>query len=116
MPWPEPAVIPEFDELDAGKVMHLCLPPLIEHNEKVRRMNAEFRAAEASPEAGRLLQALFEEVSLHWAEERVAVEQLETWARVPHPGSRRSGVGAALDPPLLDQRRVHFRRVRSPPP
>jgi len=77
--WPEPGVIPEFDELDAGKVMHLCLPPLIEHNETIRRLNDEFRAAEATPEAGRLLQALFEEVSLHWAEERVAVEQLESW-------------------------------------
>ena len=81
LPWPEPVVIPEFDELDAGKVMHLCLPALIDHNETVRRLNAEFRAAEATPEAGRLLQALFEEVSLHWAEERVAVEQLETWGQ-----------------------------------
>ena len=77
--WPDPMVVKDVDELDAGKVMNVYLPLLLQHDEQVRRLHDEFRAAEKTPEAGRLLQSLFEMVAEHWAEERIPVSEIETW-------------------------------------
>ena len=77
--WPEAVILPGLDELDAGRVMHVLVPPLLERDARVRALHSAFKAAEDTPEAGRLLQSLFEEVALHWAEARIAVDELESW-------------------------------------
>jgi broad specificity phosphatase PhoE len=79
LPWPDPVVMPDLDELDAGKVMHLYLPVLIEHDPEIRRLHDEFRAAGGSPEAGRLLQSLFEAIAAYWCEGQMPMPELESW-------------------------------------
>jgi broad specificity phosphatase PhoE len=77
--WPEPVIIDDLDEFDAGKVMQLYLPVLIEQDAQVRRLNDNFRAAQHSPEAGKLLQALFEEVAHHWCVNGFGIDHCESW-------------------------------------
>jgi broad specificity phosphatase PhoE len=79
LPWPAPVIIPEVDELDAGKIMHIFLPRLMERDPEVRRLHDEFRAADGSPEAGPLLQALFELVAAHWSSGDIVVGEVESW-------------------------------------
>jgi broad specificity phosphatase PhoE len=79
LPWPEPASLLEMDEFDAYQVMKLMLPVLLERDEEVRRLNEEFRASQDSPEAGRVLQKLFEQVARHWSSGEFDMPDVETW-------------------------------------
>jgi broad specificity phosphatase PhoE len=79
LPFPEPEIIREVDELDAGRVMHVFLPILMERDPEVRRLYEAFSAAGGSPEAGRLLQTLFERVAAHWCEGEIPVSEMESW-------------------------------------
>jgi broad specificity phosphatase PhoE len=81
LPWPEPLAMPEMDEFDAYQVMKSFVPVLLERNEGVRQLNADFRANQDSPEAGRLLQKLFEEVARHWCLGEFDVPDVESWAQ-----------------------------------
>lgn len=81
LPWPEPEPVPALDEFDAFTVMKRMLPVVIEQDENVRRLNAEFRANEQSPEAGRLLQKLFEEVARHWSSGQFDIAGVESYAQ-----------------------------------
>lgn len=76
--WPEPVVVDDLDEFDAGRLMHLYLPVLIEQDPTVRRMHDEFRANQQTAEAGKLLQVLFEEVAGHWCADGFAFDGCET--------------------------------------
>lgn len=80
LPFPEPQLIPAFDEFDAYTMMKVMLPILVGRDAEVRRLNAEFQAQQHSPEAGRLLQKLFEEVARHWSTGEFETSGLETWA------------------------------------
>jgi broad specificity phosphatase PhoE len=79
LPWPEPAALAELDEFDAYQMMKTIMPILIDRNEKVRRLNDEFRANEESPEAGRLLQKLFEEAARQWCSGEFPEAEVESW-------------------------------------
>lgn len=79
LPWPKPLCIPEFDEIDAGFLMKSHLPVLAERDEKVRLLNEAFQNGMDRPEAGELLQTLFEEVALHWCRGTVQVDGMECW-------------------------------------
>ncbi len=80
LPWPEAQRIPAFDEFDAFQVMKLFVPVLLERDAAVRALHDEFRAKQESPEAGRLLQKLFEEVARHWCSGEIEVSDVETWS------------------------------------
>jgi broad specificity phosphatase PhoE len=90
MQWPDPVIVSDVDELDAGKLMHLYLPLLNGRDPEVRRLHDEFRAAGASPEAGRLLQTLFEAVAAHWCEGATPMPEMESW------GAFRNRVSGAI--------------------
>lgn len=67
LPWPEPQIIPEFDEFDAFTMMRVMMPMLVEADEEVRRLNEDFELSRHTPEAGRKLQKLFEAATRLWA-------------------------------------------------
>ena len=79
MSWPEPVIVTDVDEFDAAKVGHYYIPLLIERDDNVRQLYAQFRAAEHRPEAGKLLQTLFEIVAEYWASGELPVGEVETW-------------------------------------
>lgn len=81
LPWPEPVLITEMDEFDAYQMMKTMVPILVERNEQVRRLNDEFRANQDSPEAGRLLQKLFEEGARQWCAGEFDVAEVESWSQ-----------------------------------
>src|SRR5688572_20920367 len=51
LPWPEPVRMAAFDEFDAYLVMKSMVPVLVERDPEVRRLEADFRAHQDSPEA-----------------------------------------------------------------
>jgi broad specificity phosphatase PhoE len=81
LPWPEPAIIPEFDEFDAYTVMKRMLPVLTEYDPAVRHLWTEFETHQDSPEAGRILQKAFEAVARHWSSGEFDIPEVESWAQ-----------------------------------
>ena len=77
--WPEPEILPALDEFDAFTVMKTVVPVMVERDETIRRMQAEFQANQHSPEAGRLLQKLFEEVARRWSTGDYETPEVESW-------------------------------------
>ena len=90
LPWPEPVPMAAFDEFDAYMVAKSMVPVLVERDAEVRRLEAAFRANQDSPEAGRLLQKLFEEVARHWSDAAFTVPDVESWPQF------RQRIGAAI--------------------
>jgi broad specificity phosphatase PhoE len=81
LPWPEPVGISSFDEFDAYQVGKRVLPLVLQRDENVRSVYEEFRARQEEPEAGRLLQRVFEEVARYWCSGDFDVPDLESWAQ-----------------------------------
>ena len=79
LPWPEPVAVTEVDEIDAGKLMQVYVPQLVQQEPEVRRLWEEFQAAGGSPEAGRILQWLFEEIARHWCDASIPISEVESW-------------------------------------
>jgi broad specificity phosphatase PhoE len=79
-PWPQPVTIPGVDEFDAGLLMRLLVPILAERHEPVREMQEAFVRGADTPEAGLLLQRLFEEVARHWSSGTADVPEMESWS------------------------------------
>jgi broad specificity phosphatase PhoE len=88
--FPEPLVVNDVDEIDAGKLMQLYVPIFVENDPEVRRLWDDFRAAGGSPEAGRILQWLFEAVARHWCDASIPMPEVESWQGF------RDRVGAAV--------------------
>jgi broad specificity phosphatase PhoE len=89
--WPEAHVLPELDEFDAFRMMQLYVPHLVEIDPEVRALNEEFRSNQHTPEAGRMLQKLFEAVSRKWSSGSHDLPDIESWA------SFRTRVKAGVD-------------------
>src|SRR5947209_7842624 len=69
LPWPEPVVLNKLDEFDAFLMMKRVVPILIERYPRVAELNRSFSDNQHTPEAGRVLQKLFEEVARIWSDE-----------------------------------------------
>jgi broad specificity phosphatase PhoE len=80
VPWPEPVTVPEMDEFDAVLLMRSLVPALTESHEPVRDLHGAFQQAAGTPEAGELLQRLFEEVARHWSRGTVHAAGMESWS------------------------------------
>jgi broad specificity phosphatase PhoE len=72
-------------------MMRLAMPILVEKDETVRALYADFEASRETSEAGRKLQKLFEEAARQWAVSAIELEQCESW---PHFKAR---IARALD-------------------
>jgi broad specificity phosphatase PhoE len=79
IPWPEPRLLQEFDEFQAELVIERSLPGLLETDELIRRMYADFEAAATRPEQFKTFQRLFEVVIGRWAAGELVVSGVEPW-------------------------------------
>jgi broad specificity phosphatase PhoE len=91
LPWPSVQIVPELDEFDAFRVARVLLPVLLERDAEIRRLNEVFEQNRHTPDAGRLLQKLFEAVSRGWCSGAYDLPDLESWAQF------RSRVQTAVD-------------------
>jgi len=80
LPWPEPVVLPEFDEFQAEVVMERSLPQLIESDSDIRRMHQAFKESKTRPEQFKTFQRIFEVVIGRWADGKLPLEGIEPWA------------------------------------
>ncbi len=80
LPWPEPVVLPEFDEFQAEAVMERSLPELIESDSDIRRMHQAFKDSQTRPEQFKTFQQIFEVVIGRWADGKLPLEGIEPWA------------------------------------
>jgi broad specificity phosphatase PhoE len=80
LPWPEPVVLPEFDEFQAEAVMERSLPGLIESDFDVRKMHEAFTNAQTRPEQFKTFQQIFEVVIGRWADGKMPLLGIEPWA------------------------------------
>lgn len=77
--WPEPEFLTEMNEFDAFQMMKTMLPILVERDQRVRALEEEFRRHQQTPDAGRRLEILFQEVAAHWSSGEFETPHLETW-------------------------------------
>ena len=103
LPWPEPVVLPEFDEFQAEAVLERSLPDLIESDSDIRQMHQAFKESQTRPEQFKTFQRIFEVVIGRWADGKLPLEGIEPWAdfsarvqrglaRFPSNGSHRQRV------------------------
>jgi len=79
--WPDSEMVPELDEFDAFRMMQMLTPKLVKSDPEVRRLSEVFEANRHTPEAGRLLQKLFEAVSRNWCSGAHDTPELESWTQ-----------------------------------
>lgn len=80
LPWPEPVIVPEFDEYAGIEVMRAFLPGLLEKHEDLRALETQFRSAADRAEAGRAYDRMFQRVTRLWATGDLAAPDLEPWS------------------------------------
>ncbi len=80
LPWPEPVVLPTFDEFQAETVMERCLPELVETDAEIGKMHEAFKQASTRPEQFKTFQRMFEVVIGRWADGRLPLGGVEPWA------------------------------------
>lgn len=78
--WPEPALLPEWDEFPAIAMMKAFTPVLAQQDDAVRAANEAFEAARGTPDAAPRLDRLFQLVSLRWVEGTLTADHIEPWA------------------------------------
>jgi broad specificity phosphatase PhoE len=78
--FPEPEVLPEFDEYQGEAVLARSLPELLENDQNIRDLHAAFQAS-SDPLARRAtFQKLFDAVLTKWVSGEVPVPGVETWS------------------------------------
>jgi broad specificity phosphatase PhoE len=77
--FPEAEISTSLDEFDAYTVMKKVVPLMVAEDEQIRNLHESFEANRHSPEAGRILQKLFEEVARRWAAGGYDTPEVESW-------------------------------------
>src|SRR5580698_7509202 len=77
--FPEPQVLPEFDEYHAEEVLRGTLPALLEKDQQIRDLHTAFHAAESNIEQRKTFQHLFAAVISDWVRGVIHAEGVETW-------------------------------------
>ena len=78
--WPEPGVMPEFDEFRAETVMEHSLPRLLETDAEVRELHRAFKNSATREEQFKLFQKLFEVVIGQWVSGKLLAPNIEPWS------------------------------------
>jgi broad specificity phosphatase PhoE len=78
--FPEPLIIPEFDEYQGEAVLERSLPGLLKNDEGFRDLHAAFQSSSGSTERRSSFQKLFEAVISKWVYGAIHLPGLETWA------------------------------------
>ncbi|HEY6306533.1 MAG TPA: phosphoglycerate mutase family protein [Candidatus Angelobacter sp.] len=77
--WPEPVVLPAFDEFQAEAVLEQTLPPLVERDEHVRTLHQAFLNAGDKDQRFKTFQRVFEAVIAKWARGELPTTGIERW-------------------------------------
>jgi broad specificity phosphatase PhoE len=77
--FPEPLVLPEFDEYQGEAVLKRSLPQLLESDRRIRDLHAAFQSASGNAEQRVTFQKLFEAVISDWVRCAICPQGVETW-------------------------------------
>ena len=79
LPFPEPAVMEEFDEYHGDAVLEQGLPQLLEKNEEVRELNRAFQNSSNSDRRPATFEKMFETVITKWVDGEIVLPRVESW-------------------------------------
>lgn len=77
--FPEPVVIPEFDEYQGDEVLRRSLPYLLKSSDKIRELHRAFEKSNGSHERFRTFQKMFEAVIGMWVDGKISPGDVESW-------------------------------------
>ncbi len=77
--FPEPQVLPEFDEYQGEAVLRRSLPALLEKDQRIRDLHAAFQSSATTAEQRANFQKLFEAVLSDWVRGLIELDGVETW-------------------------------------
>jgi broad specificity phosphatase PhoE len=77
--FPEPKMLPEFDEYHAEEVLRATLPALLEKDQKIRDLHTAFQTAANNAEQRKTFQKLFSAVIGDWVRGAISLEGVEAW-------------------------------------
>jgi broad specificity phosphatase PhoE len=76
--WPEPVMLPEFDEYDLGGILQRLAPDLARQDSEFSELVDRFQRSTENGDRARSFQRMFEFLLLHWLTS-AAVTGLESW-------------------------------------
>jgi len=79
IPFPEPVVIPEFDEYQAEAVLKQGLPGLVESDSKVRELHGEYQNSTNPEQRLANFEKMFEMLITKWVDGEVVLPGVESW-------------------------------------
>jgi broad specificity phosphatase PhoE len=79
IPFPEPLVLPEFDEYQGEAVLERSLPGLLETEQSIRDLHSAFQSSSSSTERRATFQKLFGAVISKWVNGKICPPNVETW-------------------------------------
>lgn len=77
--FPEPLVMPEFDEYQGEAVLQRSLPALLENDQRIRDLHTAFQSSTGTAEKRMTFQKLFEAVIGKWVRGEISPQGVETW-------------------------------------
>jgi broad specificity phosphatase PhoE len=77
--FPEPLLMPEFDEYQGEAVLKRSLPALRENDQRIRELYAAFESSTGTAERRATFQKLFEVVIGKWVRGEISPQGVETW-------------------------------------
>ncbi len=77
--FPEPVVVPEFDEYQGDDVLRRSLPYLLESTTEIRELHLAFEKSNGSRERFRTFQKMFEAVIGVWVDGKISPGGVESW-------------------------------------
>jgi broad specificity phosphatase PhoE len=78
--FPEPLVMPEFDEYRGEAVLDRSLPELLKIDETIRDLHTAFLSSSDSARKRATFQKLFEAVIAKWVDGAIPLPSVETWS------------------------------------
>jgi histidine phosphatase superfamily protein (branch 1) len=78
--FPEPLILPEFDEYQGEVVLERSLPGLLMNDQTIRDLHAAFQSSSSSAGRRSTFQKLFEVVIGKWVDGAIHLPGLETWS------------------------------------
>jgi len=79
IPFPDPLVLPEFDEYHGEAVLERSLPGLLESDQTIRGLHAAFQSSPGLAGRRATFQKLFEAVISKWVRQEISPPSVETW-------------------------------------
>ena len=78
--FPEPVVVPEFDEYQGDEVLQRSLPRLLESSDRIRELHKAFEKSDGPYEKFKTFQKMFEAVISMWVDGKISPDGVESWA------------------------------------